>query len=123
MPPGIVDTLGYPLDREQFQEGEPYQLFDNGGIYCYQGCGSAVFTPLEPVWQQLREMGIGLPVRDVVGTEQLGGGWLGRFVNGFIITDPDGADYVSCTYDGDVIATNLPLTDCYGFAAYVRSLD
>lgn len=121
---GPLQALGFPVDRERQEGGEPYQLFDKGGIYCKASCGSVVFDPVHALMLNLRSEGIdvGLPTRDVIPSNQLGGGWLGRFVNGFMFSDTSGNDWVACTYEGDLIRTSLPLTDCFGFATLVKSL-
>jgi hypothetical protein len=121
MPPSILDTLGYPSAREDEADGEPFQIFDLGGIYCLNGCGSAVFQPLEPIWQTFRGP-LGLPVRDQIQTDQFNNAWLGRFQNGFLMVDPGGVDWFACGYDGSTISSSGIPTDCTGWAAYVKSL-
>jgi hypothetical protein len=123
---GPLESLGYPKDPEDFKFGEAFQLFDHGGIYCFRGTppasepGCHVITePLHSRWLGMggaRRSGIGLPINDVVTSDQLGGGWLGRFNEGFIFTDFRGDVFVACWYDGRLVETSLKLTDCSGFA-------
>lgn len=119
---GPLAELGYPSDREQRQDGEPYQIFDLGGIYCLRGCGYIVFGPVNSIWQDLRSSGIGLPVRDVVATTEVGDWWLGRFEQGFIFAEISGEDFVACMYDARIIQTSMGLTDCSGFASAVPGI-
>jgi hypothetical protein len=123
---GPLESLGYPKDPEEFKFGEAFQLFDHGGIYCFRGTPPAsepgchvVTEPLHSRWLGMggaQRRGIGLPINDVVTSDQLGGGWLGRFNEGFIFTDFSGDAFVACWYDGRLVETSLKLTDCSGFA-------
>jgi hypothetical protein len=123
-PIGPLVALGFPTAPEQRANNEPFQLFEHGGIYCDNGCGFVVTDPIHALWRGLLPEGIdiGLPTHDVIATDQLGGGWLGRFKSGFILSNADGGDWLSCSYEGDLIRTSLPLSDCVGFAVFVKSL-
>jgi hypothetical protein len=127
IPPGdvkplIIPELGYPADQEQVDAaGEPFQRFDRGGIYCYQGCGSIVYEPLDPVWQTL-SAALGTPIKDQIQTDQFNDAYLGRFVNGFLLVAPNGTDWIACGYEGQLISSSGLQSDCFGWAAYVKSL-
>jgi uncharacterized protein with LGFP repeats len=119
--PGPVSDLGYPTDVEQTADGRAYQLFDHGGLYCSDQCAFSVYQPVEPVWQTLRSA-LGLPIRDQLLTDQFGDASLGRFEEGFLLVQPDGGDWVACTYDGAVISSSGIQADCVGWAQYVKNL-
>ena len=122
VPAQVVPVLGYPTDAERLdQANEPFQRFDHGGIYCYQGCGSIIYEPLDPVWQTLSGT-LGTPIRDQIQTDQFNNAFLGRFVNGFLMVSPETSDWIACGYDGRVISSSGIQSDCTGWAAYVKSL-
>jgi uncharacterized protein with LGFP repeats len=121
---GPLPALGYPKDREHLKFNEAWQDFDLGGIYCYKGC-HVLTEPLRSIWVEAGggdTRGIGLPIKDVEASDQLGGGWLGRFNEGFIFTDFRGVAYVASSYGGEIVKTSLPLTDCFGFAEAVKGM-